>query len=591
MDKAISFNDYLKLVNYATNQYQADLYTLPEAGFELRMLANSFKTMLGQDMLDRFMSPDFSRTNILLRTHLASSKAFLTTQKTIEEYLRKAFPGNFTFQVTGLGIVISHSSQLITEGQVRSLGLTLILVFAIMFLLFMSYKVGIIGILPNCFPIVVSFGVMGWTGIPLSMATSLIATIAIGLAVDDTIHYLVGYNHEFKRDLDKKEALRKTVQHIGRPIIFTTLTISLGFSVLMGSSFKPTAVFGLMMVITMFSALVADLILLPSLMLHVELVTIWDLLKLKLGKDPHKRIPLFNGLSRTQIHYVLMAGNLKTHPEGAVIFRKGQVSDSMYVIVSGELEVVDTPGWNVPHEDSGMKQVIATLKTGDVVGEMGMIRSCERSATVMASKPTELLQINERMVRRLQWLYPPTAHRFFFNLMRILCDRLECSTTALLDQTITDRISGLRTREFFRSVLRKEAALTQSIKGKSPLSFFIIKVEDLPKITLRNGDEITDTILKETGRVLKERVGDEDHVCRFDSNQFAGLLPGTPLKEAKILCEEICAAMENKQFEEEMDALSVQVSYGVSSTEEDAITDAHALIDAAFASLQDACAA
>jgi CRP-like cAMP-binding protein len=73
-----------------------------------------------------------------------------------------------------------------------------------------------------------------------------------------------------------------------------------------------------------------------------------------------------------------------------------------------------------------------------VVGEMGMIRSCERSATVVAATSAELLQINERMIKRLQWLYPPTAHRFFFNLMGILCDRLQNLTDCYLEETGPD---------------------------------------------------------------------------------------------------------------------------------------------------------
>ena len=438
VDKTISFCDYLKLVNYATNQYRDELYSLPEEGFEVRMLINSFKTMLGQDMLGRFMNENFSGTNIVLRTHISSSNDFLNTEKQIETYLAKNLPAEFSFQVTGIGVVISHSSQLITDGQVKSLALTLVLVFAIMFLLFMSVKVGIIGILPNCFPIIVGFGFMGWLGIPLSMATSLIAGVAIGLAVDDTIHYLVHYNREFKKDLNKERALQNTVRHMGKPIIFTTLTISLGFSVLLFSSFKPTAVFGLLMVITMVSALVADLILLPSLMLHVELVTIWDLIRVKLGKDPQEGIPLFKGLSRTQVHYILMAGNLKTHEAGSAVMTKGEISDSMYAIISGKLEVVGSAGQE-PNGTNRPTRVIATLMAGDVVGEMGMIRSCERSATVVAATRTELLQINERMIKRLQWLYPPTAHRFFFNLMGILCDRLQNLTECYLEETSGDK--------------------------------------------------------------------------------------------------------------------------------------------------------
>ena len=439
VDKTISFCDYLKLVNYATHQHQDEFHALPEEAFEVRMLINNFKTMLGLDMLTRFINENFSRINIILRTHISSSNDFLKTQQKIEAYLGKNLPPTFSFQVTGIGVVISHSSRLITEGQVKSLGMTLVLVFAIMFLLFMSFKVGIIGILPNCFPIIVSFGVMGWVGIPLSMATSLIAGVAVGLAVDDTIHYLVSYNHEFKKDLNKEHALQNTIRHMGKPIIFTTVTISLGFSVLMFSSFKPTAVFGLMMVITMVSALVADLILLPSLMLHVELVTIWDLLRLKLGKDPQEGIPLFKGLSRTQVHYILMTGNLKTYETGGVVMTKGEVSDSMYAIISGKLEVLGGAGQDI----NGIirpRKVIATLETGNVVGEMGMIRSCERSATVVAATPSELLQINERMVKRLQWLYPPTAHRFFFNLMTILCDRLQNLTECYLKETDSDDV-------------------------------------------------------------------------------------------------------------------------------------------------------
>jgi predicted RND superfamily exporter protein len=88
---------------------------------------------------------------------------------------------------------------LLTEGLVKSLSLTLVLIIAAMSLLFLSAKVGFMAIVPNLFPIVISFGLMGWLGIELSVATSLIASIAIGLAVDDTIHYLVRYNYRIQK--------------------------------------------------------------------------------------------------------------------------------------------------------------------------------------------------------------------------------------------------------------------------------------------------------------------------------------------------------------------------------------------------------
>ncbi len=294
VDKSISFADYLKLVNYATNRYRAEYYRLPEEAFEVRMAVNSYKSLLGQDMLDRFMNPDFSRANILLFTHIASSRGFLDLKKQILDHVRSAYADRgLQWEVTGFGVVISASSQLLTRGQAKSFSLTLLIIFVIMLMLFLSVKVGLIAILPNLFPLVVNFGLMGWLGIHLSVVTSLIASVAIGLAVDDTIHYLFRYNHEFKKDLNKDRAMADTIRQVGRPIVMTSLTICLGFAVLIFSSFKPTAVFGLLMVITMAAAMIGDLLILPALMLRVELVTAWDVLRV---------MPTLGGLSDDIVH-------------------------------------------------------------------------------------------------------------------------------------------------------------------------------------------------------------------------------------------------------------------------------------------------
>ena len=280
VDKTISFADYLKLVNYTYNRFDPEYYALPEDRYELRMLVNNFKVLLGNDLLKSFMSPDMRQANILMLTHIASSSQFLETKAAILNHVADGLDRELTWNVTGLGMVTAASSHLLTIGQVKSLSISLVLIFGVMVALFVSGKVGLIAVVPNLFPIVVNFGIMGLFGIPLSVATSLIASIAIGLAVDDTIHYLVRYNREFKKDLDKDRAMRATLTAVGRPIIFTSVTIGIGFSVLLFSHFQPTAIFGFLMVITMVCSLIGDLILLPTLMMHVELVTAWDLLKM-----------------------------------------------------------------------------------------------------------------------------------------------------------------------------------------------------------------------------------------------------------------------------------------------------------------------
>ena len=190
VDKSISFVDYLKLVNYATNRFQPEFYVLPKEPYQLRMLMNSYKSILGQDLFERFMNQDLSRTNILLRTHLSSSRAFLNARDLIRTHAREPSFKDMEVQVTGFGLVLAQSSHLLTMGQIKSLSLTLILIFGVMLFLFMSTKVGFIALLPNVFPILLLFGIMGWAGFRLSVTTSLIASIALGLSVDDTIHYL-----------------------------------------------------------------------------------------------------------------------------------------------------------------------------------------------------------------------------------------------------------------------------------------------------------------------------------------------------------------------------------------------------------------
>ncbi|MGD8369655.1 MAG: MMPL family transporter, partial [Desulfobacterales bacterium] len=546
VDKTISFADYLKLVNYASNGFKPEYYRLPEEAWEARMLINSYRMMLGEEMLTRFMTPEFSSANILMLTHMSSSRDFLRTRQQILAHAKQKSSPDLKWEVTGFGVVISASSDLLTSGQVKSLSLTMVLIFAIMFLLFLSAKVGLIAILPNLFPIVVNFGIMGWFGIELSMFTSLIASIAIGLAVDDTIHYMVRYNREFRKDLDDRRAMKETILHMGRPIVFTSLTISIGFAILSFSSFKPTAIFGTMMVITMISALVGDLMVLPALMLHVELVTLWDLIRLKLGKEPRQGIPLFNGLSRTQINYIIMAGSLQPFSAGEVLFHKGDESDSMYALISGELDVIDPIDDKRVTDPGCVHQLIRHLWAGDVVGEMGLLRSAKRSATVVGKRSGELLRINMKMIKRLQWLYPPTAHRFFLNLLNILCDRLESATNCMAQLSFEDDLTHLCNRRGFVKILEAEAY--RSRRFSEPLSLLVMTV-DFAAVSSQPDLESKDRILKEICSRLFSDIRRCDTFGRLNQRIFALLMPRTSSEKSRTVLRRLQKLLDDGRFE------------------------------------------
>ena len=374
VDKTISLADYLKLINYTMNRFEPEHYALPADGFEQRMLMNNFKIMLGNDFLQRFISQDYRQINILMFTHIASSHDLLETRAQILKHARQHL-GDTDLQVTvtGLGPVIAASSQLITIGQIKSLSLSLVMIFAVMAVLFLSTKVGLIAVIPNLFPIVVNFGLMGLLGIELSMATSLIASVVIGLAVDDTIHYLVRYNSEFKKDLDKDRAMRDTLVSVGRPIILTSLTISIGFGVLIFSHFQPTAVFGMLMVVTMLSALVADVILLPALLMHVELVTAWDLLKL---------MPTLGGISPATLHELNQPLNaIKVGSDALKMMARkhGRLNASQLVHVADEIG----------------DQVARASRMLQRLGEMGRPQGFERTLVNIGQPITDTLAIVE----------------------------------------------------------------------------------------------------------------------------------------------------------------------------------------------------
>jgi hypothetical protein len=136
--------------------------------------------------------------------------------------------------------------------------------------LFRSLRIAIIAIFPNLLAISCVLGMMGWLGIPLDMMTITIAAIGVGLADDDTIHYIHRFKHEVETDGSYREALHRSHDSIGHAIYYTTVTLVIGFSILSLSSFIPTIYFGLLTVLAITVALLASLTLLPQLLVLVK---------------------------------------------------------------------------------------------------------------------------------------------------------------------------------------------------------------------------------------------------------------------------------------------------------------------------------
>ncbi|MCG2634157.1 MAG: MMPL family transporter [Gammaproteobacteria bacterium] len=171
------------------------------------------------------------------------------------------------YEFTSMLVLYNNMLQSLFRSQILTLGLVLVGIMLMFLVLFRSLPVALVAIVPNLLSAATVLGVMGWLQIPLDMMTITIAAIAIGIAVDNTIHYIHRFRVEFPKDRNYLAAMYRCHGSIGRAMYYTSLTITVGFSILVLSNFLPTIYFGLLTGMAMIVALVGDLALLPALFL------------------------------------------------------------------------------------------------------------------------------------------------------------------------------------------------------------------------------------------------------------------------------------------------------------------------------------
>ena len=175
-----------------------------------------------------------------------------------------------SYFLTGVLILYNNMLQSLFDSQILSLGFVMAGIFLMFMVLFKSVMLSIIGIIPNLLAATFVLGLMGLINLPLDMMTITIAAIAIGIAVDNSIHYIYRFREEYESTKDYKLSLYKSHNSIGRAIFFTSITIIFGFSILVLSNFVPTIIFGLLTGLAMLVALLAVLTLLPKLIISFK---------------------------------------------------------------------------------------------------------------------------------------------------------------------------------------------------------------------------------------------------------------------------------------------------------------------------------
>ncbi len=172
--------------------------------------------------------------------------------------------------LTGMAVLYNNMLQSLFHSQILTFGFVFAVLFLMFLALFRSVRLSAIALAPNLLVAAMVLGLMGWLGIPLDMMTLTIAAIALGIAVDDTIHYIHRFESEFAADRDYWATVKRCHGSIGRAIFYTSITITLGFSILALSDFVPTIYFGMLAGAAMMAALIADLTVLPVLLAAVK---------------------------------------------------------------------------------------------------------------------------------------------------------------------------------------------------------------------------------------------------------------------------------------------------------------------------------
>ncbi len=267
-----SLVDIVKDSYQVLNEDRPEMYKIPDNPQVLSQTLFLFNNANPDDRR-RLVSDDYSRSHISVQLHNAGSylyNGFFNRVQADMDQIFKPLHSRYPMirtSVTGSLALMMKLTDYISWAQARSLALAIGIISIILFFLFGSMRIGILSIVPNLLPATLTFGLLGIFGIPLDSDTLIIAPVIIGIAVDDTIHFITHYQREVIESGDVVDALKKTINEVGQAITFTSLILGFGFFIMSFSSYMSMVKTGIFGSIAIFVALLCDLFLLPALIL------------------------------------------------------------------------------------------------------------------------------------------------------------------------------------------------------------------------------------------------------------------------------------------------------------------------------------
>ena len=410
-DQSISLADHLAFANREFRGEYAEM-ALPET----RQLVAQYLMFFHRSDLDSYVSHDYSRANIVVRHNINDSHTLNAYIDELQEVVRDIAGSEIKTNIVSENLMVNQAAESLMVAQVKALTLLLVLIFIIMSVMFTSLRGGAIAMIPAIIPITMMFGVMGYLNIPLNPGTAMVAVIGIGIAIDGTIHLLARYNELCRHTSDYIGAVNTAVKEEAKPLIISSIALSIGFGILLLSNFTVVAQFGALAAVTMLFSIYANLLITPIIMTRVRLVGLYQIIGMTIDKKVLEESPLFKNMTNYQRRKAVLISELGEFEEGDLLVEQGTIGRDMYMILSGEAEVI--------RHDGNESRTLATLLPGTIFGEIGYIRETERTADVKALTKISVLRFDyERMQKDLKF-FPNIVAKLNFNISYILGERL-----------------------------------------------------------------------------------------------------------------------------------------------------------------------
>jgi len=405
-----SLVDYIKVINQGLNESN-EQFAIPDD----RYLIEELLFVGGNDELDRYVDFEYQHARVVLRTPAMDSRDVMALVDAIEYYFQERLPAHMQGRITGNSYLLAKTMDDIAVGQALSITTAFIIIYFILVLLFTSFKAGFIALIPNALPVLLYFGVLGWTGISLNVTTGLVACIVLGIAVDDTIHLMAHFNRSAREKADEAQGVIYALKTVGRPVTYTTIALCLGFLCMLSSDMRTQIDFAWLAALTLFFAWIVDMTFTPAVAGRIKIVSLWDVLSLNLGESPHKSIPLFAGLTPTQARIAALMANIVEYPQAQQIFAIGDKGNHMYVVIDGVI--------NVTLKNGDGTIFIDKLERGAIIGEVALYHG-ERTANVFAASNVRLLEITKQDLEAIQLRHPKIAAQLYANLNEVFAGRM-----------------------------------------------------------------------------------------------------------------------------------------------------------------------